>query len=483
MTCFPLELTALLPLWFVVAGAMALLCLEMFTQEEGRKVLPIVTVTFLILGLGADFNLLSHQGMPGALFKRSVVIDLYSVTLQAICLLSALLTVIFSSAYLKREKAVTGEYYALILLATAGMIVLVSASEFLTLFVGLELMSIAGYVLAGYLRIKERSTEAALKYFLNGVFSSAFLLYGIAILYGVSGTTHFSDLRLFIEKGMVSPLVGFNPTIFIQLGAALLLVGLGFKVALVPFHGWAPDVYDGSPAPISAFLSTGVKAAAFGVFARLFTEVFGVPGSWTIGLSVLAVLTMTLGNFSALAQTSLKRLLAYSSVAHAGYVAVGLAAAVGNPADAVERAVAFYLLAYTFMTAGVFGWIAWASGEGEIKTNFEDYRGLGYRCPWMGIALSIFLFSLAGMTPTAGFFGKYFLFKLAVDNGLIGLAVVAVLNSFVSAYYYLRVITILYSRPEGSPQTGLAPVSVGLFFAFFLCAAGVLMAGFLKFPF
>jgi NADH-quinone oxidoreductase subunit N len=483
MTTLPLELTALAPLWFVVTGAVALLLLEMFLNEKSRVALPLVAMTFLVLALGADFNLLSHPGMLGALFNRSVVVDLYSVTLQMICLLSALLTVVFSSAYLKREKAVTGEYYALILLAAAGMVVLVSASEFLTLFVGLELMSIAGYVLAGYLRVKERSTEAALKYFLNGVFSSAFLLYGIAILFGISGTTHFSDLRLFLEKDALVSTGGFNSTLFIQLGAALLLVGLGFKVALVPFHGWAPDVYDGAPAPVSAFLATGVKAAAFGVFARLFTEVFGLPGSWTTAICVLAVFTMILGNLGALAQSNLKRLLAYSSVAHAGYLAVGLAAAAGSPADSVERAVVFYLLAYTFMTAGAFGWVAWASGAGENQTDFEDYRGLGYRHPWMGIALGIFMFSLAGMTPTAGFFGKFYLFKLAADNGLLWLVVIAVLNSFVSAYYYLRVVMILYSKPAAGPRSVVSPVSIGLFFAFFLCALGALAAGFLKFPF
>jgi NADH-quinone oxidoreductase subunit N len=482
MAYLPQELTAFSSLWLVVAGAVVLLLLEMFSKEEGRRILPIAAVTFLILALGSDFGLLSQPGMPGALFNRSVVVDLYSVTLQIICILSALLTVVFSSAYLKREKAVTGEYYALILLATAGMIVLVSASEFLTLFVGLELMSIAGYVLAGYLRIQEKSTEAALKYFLNGVFSSAFLLYGIAVLYGISGTTHFSDLRLFLEQNRITP-NGVNPTVFVQLGVALLLVGLGFKVALVPFHGWAPDVYDGAPVPVSAFLSTGVKAAAFGLFARLFTEVFGIPGSWTAALGILAVLTMTLGNLSALGQSNLKRLLAYSSVAHAGYLAVGLAAAVGNPADSVERAVAFYLLAYTFMTAGAFGWIAWASGKGENQSSFQDYRGLGYRYPWMGVALSIFMFSLAGMTPMAGFFGKYFLFKLAVDNSMIWLVIIAVLNSFISAYYYLRVVMVLYSKSEQNYSIALAPVSVGLFFAFFICAIGTLMAGFLKFPF
>jgi NADH-quinone oxidoreductase subunit N len=252
---------------------------------------------------------------------------------------------------------------------------------------------------------------------------------------------------------------------------------------LAPFHGWAPDVYDGAAAPVSGFLSTGVKAAAFGIFARLFTEVFAVAGSWTLALSVLAVLTMTLGNLSALAQTNLKRMLAYSSVAHAGYVAVGLAAAVGSPADSVERAVAFYLLAYTLMTAGVFGWIAWVSGEGEKHSNFSDYQGLGYRRPWIAIALVVFLFSLAGMTPMAGFFGKYFLFKLAVDNGLVWLAVVAVLNSFVSAYYYLRAAMVLYIQPEKEPKAGLAPISIGLFAAFFICVLGSLIVGFLKFPF
>jgi NADH-quinone oxidoreductase subunit N len=483
MIPLPPELTVLAPLWFVTAGAVVLLISEMFFKEEGRKDLPAAAVIFLVLALGSDLRLLFLAEMPVALFNRAVMIDLYSLTLQAVCLLSALLTVVFSASYLKREKAVTGEYYALILLAAAGMVVLVSASEFLTFFVGLELMSIAGYVLAGYMRIQERSAEAALKYFLNGVFSSAFLLYGIAILYGISGTTHFSDLRIFLEKEGAVSAGGLNSTVFVQFGTALLLVGLGFKTALVPFHGWAPDVYDGAPSPVSAFLSTGVKAAAFGIFARLFTEVFGIPGSWTGAFCVLAVLTMTLGNLGALGQTSLKRLLAYSSVAHAGYLAVGLAAAVGTPPDSVERAVAFYLLAYTFMTAGAFGWIAWASGKGESQTNIEDYRGWGYSHPWMGIALGIFMFSLAGMTPTAGFFGKFYLFKLAADNGMIWLVIVAVLNSFVSAYYYLRVVTVLYAKPVEGSKPILLPVSIGLFFGFFLCALGALAAGFVKFPF
>ncbi len=395
--------------------------------------------------------------MAGSLFNGTVVVDYYSLTLEGVCLLSALLTCVFSASYLKQEKAVTCEYYALILLAVAGMFTLVLASDFLTFFVGLELMSLAGYVLAGYLRVRERSTEAALKYFMLGVFASGFLLYGIAVLYGASGTLHFPDLRHFLEQGHTSSL-------FVEMGVALLLVGLGFKVALVPFHAWAPDVYDGAPAPVSAFLSTGVKAAAFGAFTRLFAEAFGLPGNWIPLFAVLAVLTMTLGNLGALGQSSVKRMLAYSSVAHAGYLMVGLAAASLAPADELERAVAFYLLVYTLMTAGAFGWVAWAAGKGERPERvLRNIKGLGPKNPWMGITMALFMFSLAGMTPTAGFFGKYYLFKLAVDHGLTGLVIIAILNSFVSAYYYLRVVAFLYMKPEKGREGPFFPPRPGDF--------------------
>jgi NADH-quinone oxidoreductase subunit N len=476
MNSLPIELTALLPLWIVCGGALLLLLVEVLLHEEGRKIAPVLTGTFLVLALGSVFHLLSGGAMAGCLFNGSVVVDYYSLTLEGICLLSALLTCVFSASYLKQEKAVTGEYYALLLLAVAGMFTLVLASDFLTFFVGLELMSLAGYVLAGYLRVRERSAEAALKYFMLGVFASGFLLYGIAVLYGVSGTLHFPDLRHFLEQGHLS-----SP--FVEMGVALLLVGLGFKVALVPFHGWAPDVYDGAPAPVSAFLSTGVKAAAFGAFTRLFAEAFGLPGKWIPLFAVLAVLTMTLGNLGAWGQSSVKRMLAYSSVAHAGYLMVGLAATSLAPADEVERAVAFYLLAYTLMTAGAFGWIAWASGRGEARTGFENLRGLGLKCPGMGLMMAVFMFSLAGMTPTAGFFGKYYLFKLALDHGLLGLVIIAILNSFVSAYYYLRVVAFLYMKPAGEEGPVLSPAPLGLRLTFLLCGLGALVAGFLKFPF
>jgi NADH-quinone oxidoreductase subunit N len=234
---------------------------------------------------------------------------------------------------------------------------------------------------------------------------------------------------------------------------------------------------------VAAFLATGVKAAGFGVLARLLTEALGFQAAWTGILPFLAVLTMVVGNLGALVQTSVKRMLAYSSVAHAGYVMVGLSAAAAAPADEVERAVAFYLLAYTLMTAGAFGWIAWSGAEGEEKSRLADLQGLGLRRPAMGLALSVFLFSLAGMTPTAGFFGKYYLFKLAVDQGMVWLAVAAVLNSFVSAYYYLRVVAFLYMKPEGPEAPVPAAPSRGLGFVFFLCALGSILAGFLKFSF
>lgn len=401
--------------------------------------------------------------MTGPLFQGAVVMDLYSLTLQGICLLSGLLACAFSDTYLRRENSATGEYYALLLLAVSGMMILVMASEFLTLFVGLEIMSLSSYVLSGYLRVRERSLEASLKYFLTGVFASAFLLMGMAYLYGAAGSLQFQNIRIYLEQG-------HSGSFFVKCGIAFILAGFGFKTASVPFHFWAPDVYDGAPAPVASLLATGVKAAAFGALTRLFTETFGFPGAWTYALMAMAVLSMTVGNMGALMQTSLKRMLAYSSVAHAGYILVGLSAASLAPADQVERAVAFYLLAYTLMSAGAFGWLAWEGGKGETRVSLEDFRGFGSRHPWRALWMSLFLFSLAGMTPTAGFFGKYYLFKLSVDHGMVGLALIAVLNSFVSAYYYLRVVAYFYMKPsgEGKKNSGFPPLEFKRFFSFAL---------------
>jgi len=476
MSLLPIELTALLPLWIVCAGALGLLALEALIGPRSRPAAPLLTGAALFLSLGSTLHLLAQPAMPGLLFSGAVVVDLYSLTLMGVCLLSAILACAFSAPYLAREKAVTGEYYALLLLAVAGMFTLLLAAEFLTLFVGLELMSLCAYVLAGYLRVKERSTEAALKYFMAGVFASAFLLYGIAVLYGAFGTFAFPDLRLLLEHGGSSmPMAAW--------GAALLLVGFGFKVALAPFHGWAPDAYDGAPAPVAGFLATGVKAAALGAFGRLFAEAFGMQGPWVTALGVLAVVTMTVGNLGALSQGSVKRMMAYSSVAHAGYTMVGLWAAAHSPADSVERALAFYLLAYTLMTSGAFGWLSIAAGPGEKDLSLEDLKGLGLQRPLFALSMAIFLFSLAGMTPMAGFFGKFYLFKLAVDAGGLGLVIVAVANSLVSAYYYLRVVATLYKEGKEAKAAAFPALGAGLKAALLACALGTLVAGFLKFPF
>jgi NADH-quinone oxidoreductase subunit N len=447
-------------------------------KENGRRSAPLLTLALLLAAIASVFRLISQRPLPGMLFNGCAVVDLYSVTLMGICLVSGLLCCLYSVSYLERERAVTGEYYALLLLAVSGMLVLVVSADFLTLFVGLELMSISSYALAGYFRNRPRPVEAALKYFLSGVFASGFLLYGIALFYGASSSLRFVDLRHALEMGQ-SPLL-------IALGSAMLLVGFGFKIAAVPFHAWAPDVYDGAPAPVSALLSTGVKTAAVGILARVLVEGIGLQGPWTFFLGVLAVLTMTVGNLGALHQTNLKRLLGFSSVAHAGYLLVGLSVAASAPSDQVERAVAFYLLAYTLMTSGAFGFISWAALPGRASAGGErveirDYRGLGLSHPWLGVALALFLFSLAGMTPTAGFFGKYFLFKLAVDQGQVGLVVVAVLNSFLSAFYYLRAAAALYQKPEGREEA--IPLSPGVAAAVLICSLGTLALGFLKFSF
>lgn len=479
MSVTHLEWGGLLPLWIVSIGAMALLLLEAIGKEAGRRAAPLLTGAFLMAAIASVFQILSQRPMPGSLFQGCVVVDLYSTTLLGICLVSAFLCLLFSVSYLEREWAVTGEYYALLLFAVTGMGVLVISADFLTLFVGLELMSLSSYALAGYLRNRPRPVEAALKYFLSGVFASGFLLYGIALFYGAAGSLRFVDLRLAVESGRSPALIA--------LGAGLTLVGFGFKIAAVPFHAWAPDVYDGAPAPVSALLSTGVKTAAVGILARMTVEALGLPGSWNMILGVLAVATMTLGNLGALNQTNLKRLLGFSSVAHAGYLLVGLSVGALAPSDQVERAVAFYLLAYTLMTSGAFGFIAWASAPSGFRTaggervELEDYRGFGLTHPWMGGTMALFLLSLAGMAPLAGFFGKYFLFKVAVDQGQVGLVIVAVLNSFLSAFYYLRAVVVLYQKPLEEHQILSVPTGVGV--AMLVCSLGTLILGFLKFSF
>jgi NADH-quinone oxidoreductase subunit N len=370
--------------------------------------------------------------------------------------------------YLEEEGMPRGEYFALILFATLGMMIMAGGAELITVFLGVELMSVSLYVLAGYARTRMISNESSLKYFLLGSFASGFLLYGIALLYGSTGTTNIQAIsKVLSTTGLQSPAL--------VIGMALLVVGFGFKAALAPFHMWTPDVYEGAPAPITAFMSAGPKAAAFAAFARIFYQALPtLQGDWTAVIWTMAALTMSVGNVIALVQENIKRMLAYSSIAHAGYVLVAFLAA----GELGISSILYYMLAYTFMNIGAFALITVLGGKGEERVRVRDYRGLGYRHPWAAIAMSLFLFSLAGIPPTGGFMGKFYIFSAAVKEGYIGLAVIGVLNSVVSVYYYLRVTVAMYMEdPSGEGEAPKPVFSPALVLAVVISAYGVLSLG------
>ncbi len=352
--------------------------------------------------------------------------------------------------FMREHRFELGEFYALLMFATAGMLILAAASDLVTIFIGIETMSIAVYVLTGCWRRSSKSSEGAMKYFITGAFATAILLYGMALVYGMTGTTSL--------KGIAANTLAPSSPVFI-IGMLLMLVAFGFKIAAVPFHMWAPDAYEGAPTPVTAFMAAGVKAAAFGALFRLVVTAFprnelalGASG-WANVLWVLAIATMTLGNLAALKQTNIKRLLAYSSIAHAGYLLIGVLAT-ALVGDQARGPLLLYLAAYTFTTIGAFGVVAWIGNRGDERLQLDDWAGLASRHPGAALAMTIFMLSLGGVPPTAGFFAKFYLFRAALERpGLVPLVVVAVLNSVVSVYYYLRVVTAMYFREVGrEPQ-------------------------------
>jgi NADH-quinone oxidoreductase subunit N len=380
-------------------------------------------------------------------FRGMVVLDAYALFFNIVIGYATGLVLLLSMDYIRREGQESGEFYILVLLSALGMMLMAAAGDLIIVFLGLETMSIALYVLAGFFRTRPDAGEASMKYLLIGAFASGFFLYGIALIFGATGTTNLDRIANAVAAGG-----GRDPMLVIGLG--LLLVGFGFKISSVPFHMWAPDVYEGAPTSVTAFIATGSKAAAFAALLRvLLTAMRGVAVDWPMAVWAMAAVTMTVGNVVALAQQNLKRMLAYSSVAHAGYMLVGVVAggALGN------GSVLFYLLIYTFTTAGAFGALVLLERAGHEAVRLEDFGGLATRHPLLAAALSIFLLSLVGIPPTAGFVGKFYLFGAAVKSGYVWLAVVGVLNSAVAAYYYLRLIVYMYMRePEGAP-TVLAP--------------------------
>ena len=379
----------------------------------------------------------------------------------------AIVTVLLSPGYLRANGLERGEYYALLLFSVVGMLGLVASLELVSMFVALEIMSVALYAMAGLDRARPESQESALKYFVTGAFASAFFLYGVALVYGVTGSTSLD--RVSRALGVASP----DSVPLALLGAAFLLVGFGFKIASVPFHMWAPDVYEGAPTTVTAFMSAGVKAAAFGALLRVFDYgLAGLASHWQPLVAVLAIVTMAFGNLAALAQRNLKRLLAYSSIAHAGYL---MAALVATPALAVE-AILFYLAAYAAVNLGAFGVIAALSKDGREPATLADVAGLAERRPVLAAAFTVFLLSLTGIPVTAGFVGKFYLFNAAVASDWVALALVGVLTSVVSAYYYLRIVVAMYME-EPASEDRWAAVSPSAVLALSLSAAVTLLLG------
>ncbi|MGB6198211.1 MAG: NADH-quinone oxidoreductase subunit N, partial [Candidatus Acidiferrales bacterium] len=409
---------------------------------------------------------------PGPAFSGVISANSFSMLVDWIILGAALLVLLGSAGYLERDNMAPGEFCALILFAATGMCVMASATELVTIFIGLEVSSIASYVLVGYRRDSPLSDEAAMKYFLLGSFATAFFLYGIALVYGASGTTRLDMIS--------ASHAGVTPALM-PLGLGLVLVGLGFKVSAAPFQIWTPDVYQGAPAPVTALLSTGPKAAAFAVLLRIVASVNAASGVWLWALWAVAVLSMFGGNLAALAQSNTKRLLAYSSIAHAGYILAALTAAAAASADpgAWTKGIAaalFYLAAYALMKLGAFLMIAHLSGPGEQRQELSDFAGMGMRQPVAAACLSLFLFSLLGLPITAGFVAKFYVFGAALSSRLIWLALAIAVNSVIGAYYYLRVIVVMYMR-EPQQEGPRFPVPATAVVALLVAAAGTVYFG------
>jgi NADH-quinone oxidoreductase subunit N len=444
----------IVPVLIVTGAACVCLLLDLAPPHDRKAHLALAGVVGLAGALLASAILWGH---PPARFQAMVALDRFALFFNAIFCVTAGLVLLLSVGYVRRQGIEVGEYYVLVLFAAVGMMLMASALDLLVIFLGLELMSLSLYVLAGFFRTRAEGNESAMKYFLLGAFASGFFLYGIALLYGATGTTNLPQLAAALTR----PGVARDWVVLAGLG--FLLVGFGFKTSAVPFHQWAPDVYEGAPTSVTALIATGSKAAAFAALLRVLVALRVLEADLTSALWLLAVLTMTVGNVIAIAQGNLKRMLAYSSVAHVGYVLVGLTAG----ADAGGAAVLYYLVVYSFATIGAFGVVLLLEREGLEAVDLQAYGGLAARHPVLALLLTVFMLSLIGMPPTAGFMGKLYVFSAAVKQGFVGLAVIAVLNAVVAAYYYLRLIVYMYMRePEGpgvrASLTPAAGVSLAL---------------------
>ncbi len=438
------------PFVILTLTALGILVFDLLLGPRHKVQLTYLGLTGVLLTLAL---LVSGFGDRERMVGNMLILDDFSRFFHLVFLLIAALTLLVSVKDMEEESIHQGEYYALILFATLGMMVMASATDLIMLFLGLEALSIPLYILSGFFRKRLSSNESALKYLLLGAFASAFLLYGIAFLYGSVGSTRLPKIAAHLSRGTAWE----NPLVF--LGVGLLLVGLAFKVAAVPFHMWLPDVYEGAPTSVTAFMIAGTKAAAFAGLLRAFgTALTPLRTEWVAPLWVLAFLTMGVGNVAALTQQSIKRMLAYSSIAHAGYLLVAFLAGTSRGFSSIL----FYLVVYAFMNLGAFTVIIALARQGEERPTLSAYAGLGFRHPVLAFSMAVFMFSLAGLPPTGGFMGKFYIFTAAVEADYVGLAVVAVLCSLISVFFYLRVVVVMYMQesPEGQPSPVFSPAIV-----------------------
>jgi NADH-quinone oxidoreductase subunit N len=458
------DVYSVLPVVVLSVFGIAIMVLEPFLPPKARSGLGWLA---FVGTLAAGVSIVPMHSRLGQWYSNLWIVDDYSTFFHVLFIFIAAMTTLISIDYLRRENMNHAEYYALLLFATAGMLVMAGSNELMMIFIGLEILSIATYIMAGFRRKDLRSNEAALKYFLLGSFASAFFLYGVALIFGATGSTNLISVAATVAARPNTALS------LVFLSAALILIALCFKVAVAPFHIWAPDVYEGAPTPITGFMSVGPKAAGFAVLFRVFITAFpAIQERWTDVMWVLAALTMILGNVIAVVQPNIKRMLAYSSIAHAGYIAVAFAA---NSSRGSSAAL-FYVLAYAAMNLGAFAIVTVLGRSEDSKVKLSDYAGLASKRPVLAALLSLFLLSLAGVPGTAGFTGKFFIFKSAVESDLTSLAVIGVLTTVVSFYYYLYVIVQMYMH---DPTEDFADVHIspGLVAALLVATVGTLYLG------
>jgi NADH-quinone oxidoreductase subunit N len=482
----------ILPELIVVGVAVLVMLLDAFARPSQRWLTGGISLAGLVgAGAACIWMWLNWTGSQVGGFNGMIVLDQLRLSFTLIFLFVSALTILISMVWVENERLPAGEFHSLLLFATVGMMLMASGNDLVIIFLGLEILSIATYVMAGFRRTDLRSNESSLKYFILGSFSSAFLLYGIALVYGATatksglpGTTNITAIAMRLGEARYPELL--------LAGAAMMLVGFGFKIATAPFHVWTPDVYEGAPTPVTAFMAAGPKAAGFASFMRVF--IFGFPfvaaaGTslssqpntvWVSTMVVLAMITMTVGNIVAIVQNNVKRMLAYSSIAHAGYALVGFVAAGATREMSVRNdalaSVAFYMLTYAVMNLGAFAIVTLIARNNDRRTEVEDYNGIGFRAPALSFTLSLFLLSLLGLPLTAGFMGKVVVFGVALKEGFYTLVIVAVLNTAISAYYYLRLIIVMFFR-ERTTEWAAPRVPASLALAIVITVIGVFYLG------